>query len=113
MGKLVPLRGRRAFDAVFQRGRVYSDQLLSMRVLPNGLPYVRCGLVVGRKVGKATVRNKVKRRLREGMRRLGLRSGWDVVVVARPPAAQATYSGLMASVASLLRRAGLLLEGEG
>jgi len=105
------LRDRRAFDAVFRRGRGYGNELLSLRVLPNGLPYNRFGFVVGRKVGKATVRNKVKRRLREGIRRLALRQGWDVVVVARPAAAGADYHRLLASLTSLLGRAGLVEEG--
>ncbi len=112
----MPLRGRRAFDAVFRWGRGYSNQMLSLRALPNGLPYNRIGFVVGRKVGKATVRNKVKRRLREGVRRLALRQGWDLVLVARPPAAQADYHRLLAAAVSLLRQAGLLesgKEGEG
>jgi ribonuclease P protein component len=101
------LRGRRAFDEVFRRGRAYSDDLLVVRVLPSGLPYNRFGFVAGKRVGKAVVRNKVKRRLREGIRLLELRPGWDIVVIARPAAAAADYHTLKRSALRLLSRAGV------
>ncbi len=112
MAKLVRLHGRRAFDQLFRQGRVWSDELVLLRALPNGLPYIRLGVVVGRRVGKATVRNKVRRRLREMMRLLPLAEGWDMVVVARPAAAAASYWQLREALCSLLRKAGLLLPPE-
>jgi ribonuclease P protein component len=52
----------------------------------------RAGFVVGKKVGNAVVRNRVRRRLREQVRaRLdGLPAGELIIVRALPPAATAT-----------------------
>jgi len=43
---------------------------------------VRFGLVAGRRIGSAVVRNRAKRRLREAIRAAGLTPGFDYVVIA-------------------------------
>ena len=65
----------------------------------------RFGLVVSRKVGNAVVRNRVKRWLREALRRekAGL-PGVDVSVIARSSAPRASAAELRQSVAEALRR---------
>lgn len=110
MGKLLPLHGRKAFDQVFRRGRLYRHPLMVLRLSANDLPCCRLGLVAGKRLGKATVRNRAKRRLREALRRLPLAPGWDLVFVLRPPAAQASYQQLGQAARQLLARAGALQE---
>lgn len=68
------------------------------------------GVTVGRRVGNAVVRNRVRRRVREALRlRYGaIEPGWDIVIVARPGAGDASYRALAAALESLLRRASLL-----
>jgi ribonuclease P protein component len=72
----------------------------------------RAGFVVGRRTGKAVVRNRVKRRLREAVRALysRLAPGTDLVWIARPPSATADYATLAGAVEHLLRRARLLRD---
>jgi len=101
------------FDLVFREGKSWAAQPLVMRARPNGLDYSRYGFTVSRRVGKAVVRNRVRRRLREILRPIELAPGWDVVFIARVPAADAGYAGLTLAVRGLLRRAGLVEEYEG
>jgi ribonuclease P protein component len=63
----------------------------------------RLGLTVSRKVGNAVARNHVKRRIREWFRaeRHALPENVDVVVIAKPGAAELDAAGVRAS----LRRA--------
>ncbi len=113
MGKLLRLHGRKAFDQVFRRGRVYRHELVVLRVLANGLPHSRVGLVVSKRLGKATVRNRAKRRLREALRRLSLAPGWDLVFVLRQPAADADYWQMERAARQVLARAGVLAASAG
>ena len=53
-------------------------------------------------------RNLIRRRLRESLRLLPLREGFDVVITARPEAANVTFHALRAELMLLLRRGRLL-----
>ncbi|MBM3942650.1 MAG: ribonuclease P protein component [SAR202 cluster bacterium] len=104
------LTSSRRFSEIHQYGRGTANDLLVVRVLPNELDYSRIGFVVGRRVGGAVVRNRVKRRLREAVRTTPPIPGWDVVVIARRGADLASFWQLQRSVTSLLRRLGLIEE---
>ena len=80
-----------------------------LRAAPNGLPYARFGFVVGRRVARlAVVRNRTRRRMREIARRTPVRTGWDLLFIARQPAVQARFEELREAITQLERRAGLL-----
>ncbi len=71
----------------------------------------RLGFTVTAKVGKAHTRNRVRRRLREIYRlhESGLRPGYDMVVVARPRAAEVTYKRLETEFLSACHELGAAL----
>ena len=78
------------FDRVYREGRSQANRFLVLYAFPRGEDAadedVRLGLSVGRKVGGAVDRNKVKRALREAFWALTERlpEGYDFVLVARP-----------------------------
>lgn len=97
------------YGLVYNKGSSWVNGLVVMKVLPNGLGLSRYGFSVGRRVGnKAVVRNRVKRLLREILRQTPLQSGWDIIFIARSPAARGNYVDIEKSVKNLLFRAGLL-----
>lgn len=89
-----------------------ANRLLVMRSVPNGLEHNRYGFITSKRLGKAVVRNRVRRRLREGVRTMAVRPGRDVVLSARTAAAEADFHELKQAVANLFARAGILAEEE-
>ena len=96
------------YALVYAKGDAWACDLVMMRALPNDLPLSRYGISISKRVGKAVVRNKIKRQLREILRTVPLRPGWDIVFIARPSAATADYASLRRAVESLLTRACLV-----
>ena len=103
------LTRREQYTSVYDGGRSWVSSLLVMKALPNGLALSRYGLSVSKQAGKAVVRNRIKRRLREILRLTPLKSGWDIVFIARKPSANANYTELRETVEVLLSRARLLM----
>lgn len=105
------LRERDRFEQVRRQGACWTDRLIVLCALPNGLSRSRFGFSVSRRVGNAVVRNRLKRRLREVVRlqRQSIATGWDVVFIARPPIARADYREIERAVERLLRQAGLII----
>ena len=80
------LRLRADFSRVFAEKRSAGDELLIVYVSANHLAWSRLGLSVGKRVGRAVQRNRVRRRLREAFRlnKSKLPQGYDIVCVAKP-----------------------------
>jgi len=110
------IRRGRDFDRVFREGARCGDSLLVVHALPNGGPAPRLGLAVGKTVGGAVLRNRVKRLLREAfrLRREELPPAHDLVVVAKPADASAwTYGACERSLLALAAKAAARRAKEG
>lgn len=89
----------------------YADGYLVLYARKNRTNENRVGITVSKKLGKAHVRNFVRRRLREIYRlhEDKFQPGWDIVVVARTKAVNADFARLTQSYLALAKKAGVLL----
>jgi len=96
------------YTLVYEKGSSWVSDLMVMKALPNQLARSRYGFSIGRRLGGAVVRNRVKRRMREILHSLPLEGGWDIIFIARPKAAAASFASLEKTVRGLLSRAKIL-----
>lgn len=109
LSKLPRLTVNRDFRRVYRAGRSYSNRYVVLYVLLRHEAGRRLGFSVGKKIGGAVIRNRVKRRLREVSRlhQHSLRGDYDMVLLARRAAAEADFATLRRAVVDVWRRAGV------
>lgn len=107
------LRKTKEIEQVFARGKTYRGSLLLLKLTASGLADVRfCFIVSGKVSKKAVVRNKVKRRLREIAGEIIplMAQGYDIIVVASPPAAAKDFESLRRDFAGIMAKTGLVKQ---
>ncbi len=108
MNKAYRLTRQADFRRLQRSGRTWSDHLLTIRATANLSSSSRFAFSIGKNAGKAVVRNKTRRRLREILRGVQIKQGWDVLIIVRPAFVEAGFEEMRATLLRLLRRAGML-----
>jgi ribonuclease P protein component len=96
------------YERIHSQGHSRTSGPVVMKVMPNDLEISRYGITVSRRVGKAVTRNRVKRRIREILRKTVFKPGWDMVFIARTSAAESSFVGLSNNIKSLLIRENMI-----
>ncbi len=109
---IVTLNLNTQFRKLYQKGTSHVSPSVVMYAKRNGLSHNRVGITVSKKIGKAVVRNRAKRRLREIFRTNlpNLRQGFDFVLVARGRTANTPYSKLVSDFVSAAKNIGVFKD---
>ena len=111
----VTMKRNHEFQRLYRRGKSAASPYLALYCRKGRRGENRLGFTVGKKVGGAVQRNRVRRRLREIYRlhEDELVPGYDIVVVARVKSVYARYAQLEKSFLSLADKLGLRKKAEG
>ena len=114
MNSAFTLKKNSDFRRLYTKGRSSANRYLAVYCRRNRGAVNRMGYTVSAKLGGAVVRNRVRRRLREIARLSAprLKTGWDIVVVARMRAVGAPYAELSRAYLDACAQLGLLREEE-
>lgn len=104
------IKSKNAFQIVYKTGRSVVDSMSVMYVLPNEEKNIKIGFAVGKKMGSAVTRNRVKRLMREVFRhrKAELKDSVQIIWVARKKLVEADIYTYERIFMRLAKRAGLL-----
>ena len=100
------------FRKVYKHGKSFANRHLVMYILNNKSENSRIGISVSKKVGKAIIRNKVRRRIKEAYRLNideKIKNGHDIVFIARVDIKDADYSDIEKSMKHLIRKSDMYM----
>lgn len=109
--KLVSLCKNNDFRRAYSKGKSYVTPVVVIYVRKNRMRLGRVGITTSKKIGNAVERNRARRVIREAYRQLApqVRSGFDLVFVARGKTPFVKSTEVKKHMEKQLRTAGLLL----
>ena len=113
MEKTLSLKENHLFRALYHRGKSAARKSMVMYVMKRrNQPVNHLGITVSVKLGCAVERNRARRRIRETYRlnETRLKSGFDIVIVARKPAVDGPFELLQKDFLLLCEQLGVLEE---
>jgi len=113
--KLYRLQKNEDIKKLSKKGRRFKEDFLILKTISNNLNHTRFGFIVSRKLSKrATLRNKIRRKLRElvRLRLKEIKKGIDVIVIASPGLETKDFWEIDESINKLFKKAGLINKQE-
>lgn len=106
------LKKNKQFQAVYKTGKSFANKYLVIYVLPNKSSKCRVGFAAGKRLGSAPKRNRAKRLLREAFRlnQHRLKSGFDLIFIARAPLIGLDYDSVSRIFNDIIIRARMITE---
>lgn len=102
------------FNYIYRRGKSVAGKEMVLYFVKNRTGKMQIGISVSKKIGKSTVRNRVKRVFKECARKLipQIDCKYNFVLLARAQSVGATYNEVLETLKSLLLKSGCLIENE-
>ncbi len=110
MRNFISINNNRDFMFMYRRARSLCADCLVIYYRKNKSDNLRLGITVTKKVGKAVIRNRIRRRIREVFAELSekIPPCYDIVIVSRVKAADCDYSEIKSALKYLLNKAELI-----
>ena len=105
------LKKKKDFEKLFKEGKSFKEKFLVLKINKNNLSNNRFGFIVSKKISKkAVVRNKIKRQLREIIRKeiKNYQKGFDVAVIALPDIVLKDFKEITQALESVLKKIKIL-----
>lgn len=110
MNRADSLKRKKEFRHTYRVGKSQTNRLLVAVYCLNRQQKTYVGFSVSKKIGNAVTRNRVKRRMREAVTPMipDLKQGYNIIIIAKFPVVEASFTDIQDSLHSVFCKAGLL-----
>jgi len=111
--KINRIKKEKDFEAIFKNSKSFRSNLFIFKIMKNNLGINRFGFVVSKKVSlRATIRNKVRRRLTETIKvkTTDMINGIDLLIIALPGIEKKEFSETKEAINNALVKSGIILK---
>jgi ribonuclease P protein component len=110
MDKRNRLRKNEDFKKVYKYGKNYYNRNLIMYIMKNELEDTRIGFTVSKKIGNSVVRNRVKRRIKEIVRKnlKSIKEGYDIILIPKKNVSEINHKELENAIFHIFKLANVL-----
>ena len=110
MSDIITLNRNSDFRRLYSRGRSFASPVLVTYVMKNRSGNVRIGITTSKKIGKAVMRSRSRRIIREAYRMLAdqVMPGYDLVFVARGKTPFVKSTDILRAMKKEMKEAGVL-----
>jgi ribonuclease P protein component len=97
------------FKYIYTNGRSFANKKLVMYYIKNNEEKLQIGISISKKVGKAVVRNRLRRLIKENIRLSeNIKNGYSIIFLARVGADDLNFDTMKSSMNHILRKCELL-----
>lgn len=111
MKKIYRIKKEKEFKVIIQKKKSFANRNFVIYISDKvDQPHFRVGLSVGKRVGNAVMRNKVKRLMRESLRALekDIPSNYNLILIARPNVVNLSLPEVKQNIYHVLKLANLI-----
>lgn len=104
----------RKFRYIYNKGKSFANKKLVIYYIKNNDKKLEIGISISKKVGKAVVRNYLRRLIKENIRlHENIKTGYSMIFLARVGADDLDFNSMKSSINHLLRKCDLMESTNG
>ena len=104
------LKKDKEFRYVYKKGKSFANKNLVIYYIKNNTKDLKIGISISKKVGKAVVRNRLRRLIKENLRNMNyIKTGYTIIFLSKIGSEKIDYNQMKGSIKHILKKCDILL----